>query len=155
MLLWYFTANPDNILGIPTHSALFMALLLHVMLQIAVLIVQGVFGGRVFIPKLLQPAKYDYHKPVPEDVLANAPECVICMLPLNDPSPYAAEQPSERNIDSTSSARSLEDGTVHQKMSPEKYMITPCNHLFHTECLTQWMNEKMECPTCRGQLPQL
>ena len=34
-------------------------------------------------------------------------------------------------------------------------MVTPCNHFFHTECLTRWMDVKMECPTCRGALPPL
>eukprot|EP01102_Stenamoeba_stenopodia_P007564 TRINITY_DN2120_c0_g1_i1.p1 TRINITY_DN2120_c0_g1~~TRINITY_DN2120_c0_g1_i1.p1 ORF type:complete len:591 (-),score=58.73 TRINITY_DN2120_c0_g1_i1:77-1849(-) len=33
------------------------------------------------------------------------------------------------------------------------YMLTPCNHLFHSRCLSQWMEFKMECPTCRGALP--
>lgn len=33
------------------------------------------------------------------------------------------------------------------------YMVTPCNHLFHQNCLEQWMEFKMECPTCRRPLP--
>jgi hypothetical protein len=35
------------------------------------------------------------------------------------------------------------------------YMLAPCNHLFHRECLVQWMDVKMECPTCRTELPAL
>ena len=34
-------------------------------------------------------------------------------------------------------------------------MNTPCNHKFHEECLTQWMEVKLECPTCRAALPPL
>ena len=34
-----------------------------------------------------------------------------------------------------------------------EHMITPCNHIFHGACLEQWMNVKMECPTCRAPLP--
>lgn len=37
----------------------------------------------------------------------------------------------------------------------EGYMIGPCDHIFHKECLTQWMDVKMECPTCRTRLPAL
>ncbi len=33
------------------------------------------------------------------------------------------------------------------------YMVTPCSHLFHEQCLRQWMDVKMECPTCRALLP--
>lgn len=31
-------------------------------------------------------------------------------------------------------------------------MMTPCDHLFHRDCLQQWMDVKMECPSCRAQL---
>lgn len=34
------------------------------------------------------------------------------------------------------------------------YMITPCDHIFHSSCLDQWMNQKMQCPTCRRPLPE-
>ena len=34
-----------------------------------------------------------------------------------------------------------------------EHMITPCNHVYHAECLTRWMDVKMECPTCRAPLP--
>ena len=36
-----------------------------------------------------------------------------------------------------------------------EYMLAPCNHLFHRECLVQWMDVKMECPICRTNLPVL
>ena len=35
------------------------------------------------------------------------------------------------------------------------YMLTPCDHIFHKDCLMQWMDVKMECPTCRARLPAL
>jgi hypothetical protein len=34
-------------------------------------------------------------------------------------------------------------------------MTTPCSHLFHQDCLTQWMEIKLQCPTCRRELPVL
>lgn len=33
--------------------------------------------------------------------------------------------------------------------------VTPCNHAFHKACLEQWMEVKMECPTCRAELPPI
>ena len=34
-------------------------------------------------------------------------------------------------------------------------VCAPCNHWFHRRCLEEWMNVKMECPTCRATLPPL
>jgi hypothetical protein len=39
--------------------------------------------------------------------------------------------------------------------NPRAYMLAPCNHLFHRDCLIQWMDVKMECPICRTNLPAL
>ena len=54
-----------------------------------------------------------------------APSCIECSICYN-------------NIDTT---------------NREAYMIAPCNHIFHRECLQQWMDVKMECPICRLNLP--
>jgi transmembrane E3 ubiquitin-protein ligase len=35
------------------------------------------------------------------------------------------------------------------------YMLAPCNHLFHRDCLSHWMDAKLECPICRMSLPPL
>jgi hypothetical protein len=40
------------------------------------------------------------------------------------------------------------------QMEPgEEAMGTPCGHLFHSECLTRWMEVHMVCPLCRRPLP--
>ncbi len=37
---------------------------------------------------------------------------------------------------------------------PPRYMLTPCNHLFHDECLTQWFESGgLSCPVCRASCP--
>ncbi|SCP04267.1 E3 ubiquitin-protein ligase, putative [Plasmodium ovale] len=38
-------------------------------------------------------------------------------------------------------------------LKENKYCVTPCFHIFHEKCLQQWMDIKLECPTCRGTLP--
>ncbi|EUD65650.1 hypothetical protein C922_03898 [Plasmodium inui San Antonio 1] len=38
-------------------------------------------------------------------------------------------------------------------LKDRKYCVTPCFHIFHEKCLQQWMDVKLECPTCRGALP--
>mmetsp|Transcript_81800 Transcript_81800/g.237171 ORF Transcript_81800/g.237171 Transcript_81800/m.237171 type:complete len:355 (+) Transcript_81800:3-1067(+) len=43
------------------------------------------------------------------------------------------------------------------EIDPEdaRRVTTPCNHKFHETCLEQWMEVKMECPTCRTILPPI
>ena len=37
----------------------------------------------------------------------------------------------------------------------KKYMSTPCNHVFHKECLEKWLLLKKECPSCRHDLSDI
>jgi hypothetical protein len=32
------------------------------------------------------------------------------------------------------------------------YMLTPCNHVFHSACLEKWLEYKKECPNCRQSM---
>ena len=34
------------------------------------------------------------------------------------------------------------------------YMITPCKHVFHSDCLEEWFKMKKECPSCRSIITQ-
>lgn len=37
----------------------------------------------------------------------------------------------------------------------EIVMITPCNHVYHIDCLQDWMKIKPNCPVCRADLPKV
>ena len=41
------------------------------------------------------------------------------------------------------------------KVEKKKYMITPCDHVFHTVCLEKWLHLKNECPYCKQKIPPL
>ena len=34
-------------------------------------------------------------------------------------------------------------------------MVTPCNHVFHADCLEGWMIVRMSCPVDRSELPPI
>ena len=40
---------------------------------------------------------------------------------------------------------------IHNKL----YMLTPCKHIFHSECLELWLDQKKECPNCRTSFENL
>lgn len=60
-------------------------------------------------------------------------DCAICMCGLN--------------ITVDDNAEATED------CNNTLYMRTPCGHKFHKPCLKNWMEYKLECPSCRAQIP--
>jgi len=132
----YFLACPNNFLHVRPQPELAGVLASWMAFQVIVLCAQQRFGSRWFIPRRLLPEKYDYFR-----ALSQA-ECA-----------------------SLSDAIDLESGGVNANgvdcvicmhpvlVNSRNRMAAPCNHLFHEDCLQQWMDVKMECPTCRRDLP--
>ncbi len=55
---------------------------------------------------------------------SSVPECIICMTPIERDAPNAG-------------TRTL-----------------GCHHIFHTECIEQWLATNPDCPLCRTQVPR-
>ena len=53
--------------------------------------------------------------------------------------------------------RKIEEWSLNMvgKIEKKKYMITPCDHIFHTVCLEKWLQLKNECPYCKQKIPPL
>lgn len=127
--------------------------------QLILLYLQSLLSPRFWINEDWLPKAYNYHPVIDlkdleqgygTDLLANInvnevdqagkssevikchTECAICMTSVELP--------------------------IHKDNKPKKggskeYMITPCFHIFHTECLEDWMKYKLQCPVCRNLLP--
>uniref|UniRef100_A0A6A7G5N7 RING-type E3 ubiquitin transferase n=1 Tax=Hirondellea gigas TaxID=1518452 RepID=A0A6A7G5N7_9CRUS len=122
----YFYGCPKQILSAPlkpTNWAFLSGLYIYLWAQTLILLAMNRFGPRFFIPLRWQPERYQYHRFALEDPEDPAPECAICFSPLRDDDPQ------------------------------NDVMVTPCEHAFHDDCLTRWMEQQMKCPTCRGDLP--
>lgn len=116
-------------------------LCLWLLFQIAVLYSQDILGSRWFLPQISIPEGYSYHKPMSAQALLEhgsssnyTVDCAICM----------SEVPVF-----------VEDVPETHKVDEQSYMVTPCGHIFHTQCLENWMSYKLQCPVCRAPLPPL
>ncbi|KAI8983562.1 hypothetical protein BDB01DRAFT_791258 [Pilobolus umbonatus] len=140
----YFYGCPVNLVGHETTPWVW-ALVLYVAVQVMILLFQDLFGPRFFIPSRYLPQTYNYHPLLSSndeetindgdhsDINHHANrDCAICMLPIDT----LANNHSGINV-----------------LSRASYMVTPCHHIFHTECLEKWMRIKLECPVCRAYLP--
>ena len=76
-------------------------------------------------------------------------DCAICAETLSVPIiPKAGS--SEGQIPGSASA------TLPTALFARRaYMVTPCNHVFHSGCLENWMRYRLQCPICRDDLPPL
>ncbi|RHY30336.1 hypothetical protein DYB32_004394 [Aphanomyces invadans] len=102
------------------------------------------WGPRFFVPAMFLPVKYNYERRMDPDQLSllrvnqgDELDCVICMV--------RAARVEDRG---------LTHAQVELDMEARDYMIAPCDHVFHRPCLQEWMQVKMECPTCRSVLPE-
>ena len=118
-------------------------------------ILQGIFGPRFFLLSVFFPAPHKYMvdlKKVKKDKETAGDEeelvCPICYGNLDqDPDAASVRDTVTDPIDGNDVARPLQAKPV------KKCMGTPCKHYYHSACLKQWMDQKMECPTCRAILP--
>ena len=105
-------------------------------------------NARWYISKKFLPKIFDYRRELPMNMLSDLENgnsdaiCAICMMTVDTTS-------SSNTLDgsSSSSGKKKQRGT-------RNYMLTPCNHLYHDKCLTQWFESgSMTCPVCRSSCP--
>ena len=143
----YALGCPSNFMHLRPNFTHCFLLVAWTTAQVVVLMCQHYIDPRYGVGDLgIFPEVYDYHRRVSEDVLAQ------CGFIEGD------DAASERDIemgDVTSGADCVICMNHVKIRTPSERMVTPCNHFFHTECLTRWIDIKQECPTCRRALPPL
>lgn len=166
----------------PTDYFMVEMLILWVGIQTAILIAQGKYGARFMVPARFLPPKFDYHRAVPASLLPDEPERDPDSDRSTSPPKLKNEATPEPRIRSTGTRNRLKSGrspptvttmTTESETAPASamdcviccnginhhnrkgYMLAPCLHIFHKDCLIQWMDVKMECPICRTELPAI
>ena len=129
LLLLYLFGCPANFRGTSVDGKACAGFVALFLVQVGIMIMQN-RRPRFFLPKLCRPKVYSYFRELEEEKGQENSECIICMTALN--------LTGHENQEIVNFAR-----TMH----------TPCRHMFHEDCLNNWMAVKMECPTCRSSLP--
>ena len=174
----YFYNVPDNVLFIENDANATYALIGWVWIQIWALVSQEILGPRFFVPNGWAPPAYDYHPVLREDdEEAGATMPIGFTQATADPTSPTTPKPGEskdkgkkvfdcaictENIEvpvvptsgggEGENAASIAASTIFSRRA---YMVTPCRHIFHSQCLEGWMRYRLQCPICRENLPPL
>ncbi|CAG9314934.1 unnamed protein product [Blepharisma stoltei] len=135
LIFIYFNGNAFNFLVYEPQPVLCCLFCIHLLTQFFIILLQSTDLGPGFIfPKFLLPNRYSYFRTIEEEkkIVCEDADCIICMTPLNLPQNWGLEI---SNVAPT--------------------MHSPCGHRFHRDCLSKWIKIKMDCPTCRGLLPEI
>jgi len=122
------------------------------------------------------PPRFDYSRPIPESMLHSPTSRQTNSISdiESGSSILSSRGTGSRNRISGSSSRHRSATTIDESISTSgpsldcviccssvdvqnrrAYMLPPCDHIFHRQCLEQWMEVKLECPICRKALPPI
>ncbi|KAH9904758.1 hypothetical protein F4778DRAFT_44624 [Xylariomycetidae sp. FL2044] len=177
----YFYLLPDNFAFAEPDWTAFAVLAGWVWCQIWILAAQAVLGPRFGIPVGWMPEAWEYHPVLRErDVetgvwpigLVSAPSSPTTLDRSGGEEPGRDKKkdggrPKHYHLDCAICREDLEvpviragdddptAGGVSGVFARRMYMVTPCRHIFHSECLEGWMRFRLQCPICREELPPL
>ncbi|KAI5962956.1 uncharacterized protein KGF55_002748 [Candida pseudojiufengensis] len=168
--IYYFSLFKSNPARHRYDPTLCIIITVWLSFQILLLILQNYFGARFWINEKWLPKAYDYQPilsikdleegGISSDLLASFKQktsdsaaeqqqdfidcectCPICMTDVTLPILVKNEETKDKKSN-------------HLHINKD-YMITPCHHIFHVECLENWMKYKLQCPVCRTSLPPI
>ena len=148
-----------------------------VLIEMCILMLQKLYGGKIIIPRCCKALQYNYYRDVShiEEHVAKYQDCVICLESLQEEiklqeigkeeieSDIFEEQNTHKHmfIDRIKKMYCIGSciNCINNMFNPvnirKKYMVTPCDHIFHTNCLEKWMEVKNECPYCKRRIPPI
>ncbi|WVW81137.1 hypothetical protein I302_103128 [Kwoniella bestiolae CBS 10118] len=149
----YTFAYADNVFFIEKTSWIW-GIVWWQLAQVALLFAQERFGPSFFLPKSLSPPEsYNYHPLIPSP--STDPEAAAAFHPLLSSEKTCSICMEEVDLSHNHSSTHNAASSAGLGNKRKNYALAPCGHLFHTDCLSQWMAVKTICPLCKRSLPPL
>ncbi|QIW94545.1 hypothetical protein AMS68_000063 [Peltaster fructicola] len=181
--LAYFFGWEGNVLFIKPHRSNLAVMAAWVWIQVVILASQEIVGPRWFVKKEWVSPAWDYHPILRSDLegstlpLGLADAVSLPTSPVTDRQgddgrgsiPKDARKDGKRVFDCAICMQELEVPVIDAGDASEvnaavsgslmlarrAYMVTPCRHIFHSNCLEGWMKYRLQCPICREGLPPM
>lgn len=173
----YLCLDSSNVLRHRYDPNLAIGIAIYLWLQVTLLGSQYVFGPRFFFPGGVLSNLYDYHPIITEEDLETGFDMSSDSAPIlsesgeGKPDSRSENQPligsGEISVDCAICMNPViipmvpKDQISWAKSNPtsilarRRYMVTPCRHVYHTECMEHWMRARLQCPICRNPLPPI
>ncbi|GKT35783.1 hypothetical protein ADUPG1_008871 [Aduncisulcus paluster] len=130
----YFCLYDNNILSMKPNPILFWVYIGYSFLPVFIMQIQSWFAEKLF----KSTSTHNYFAPL-----------TVTQHPIEGETTHAHEDGEGSEEEGPRCAICLVN------VRSGDHMITPCNHVFHKECLTRWMDISLTCPTCRAEIPPL
>ena len=175
----YLKGNKYNFLELKPNYFKITIIVIIVLIECIILILQKNVCTQILIPKKYRKTSFNYyrnHVDISKHISQNK-DCVICLDSLIDDNNNENDDSKNNNTIDNINYKNVHNSNnifkknkflkkIYSKIKnfldslknenvKKKYMITPCDHVFHTQCLEKWMELKNECPYCRQKIPSI
>ena len=145
-----------------------------VLVEMGLLMIQRCYGGKVIIPRYCKSLQFNYYTDdISDEKYSSQVMCAICLEMLaeeNSSDGGSRDEEVERikvknrrkvcvdrikKVHCVEVCREKMCDVFNPRNQRKKYMVTPCEHVFHNVCLEEWIKIKSECPCCRRRIPSI
>lgn len=154
-IVGYVKGYEENIFQLKPNLNKVIIVILILIIEMLILFLQKILGPKFFIPKMFKKIDYDYYR---ENIDNVNNECVICLDILSkniENDDYDENENDLNEFEKIGNKIIKFVKKLKNNKNKKKFMITPCNHTFHSICLEKWLEQKNECPYCRTKIPPI
>jgi len=111
---------------------------------LAVLEAEDAFQHEAILARVLAASEQDVFRVPPEPVATGLDVMALSLLPVDE-----WTGPANADTEETECQMCLGDYEVKDKV-----MRLPCLHVYHAQCLEQWLMKSGKCPSCKMDIAE-